>query len=149
MRTTLIGALPAAVLLLGSLVAPAAAAVINGTNAPDVLVGTRSADTISGLGGNDTLRGRGGPDHLHGGQGADRLYPGDDSAKDVMHGGPGRDRIEVRTPDVVHAGAGNDTMRVLEWGWSPPLIDCGPGRDTVIASYKGFGMSHCERVVAP
>src|SRR5512139_3973749 len=60
MTTTLIRALPAAILLAVSLAAPAAAEIINGTNGPDVLVGTPSADTIRGFGGNDTLRGRGG-----------------------------------------------------------------------------------------
>ncbi|MGH3481218.1 MAG: calcium-binding protein [Nocardioidaceae bacterium] len=150
MRTTLIRALPAATLLAVSLAAPAAAAVINGTSGPDVLVGTPSADTIRGFGGNDTLRGRGSADKLYAGYGADKLYPGDDSRKDVLRGSRGPDRINARTPDVVYAGAGNDTIRVLEiHGWDFPTINCGPGRDTVIADYTGFGMSNCERMVAP
>ncbi|GAA2146097.1 hypothetical protein GCM10009844_21730 [Nocardioides koreensis] len=137
----MIRALPATTLLAVSLAAPARAAVINGTSGPDVLVGTQSADSIHGFGGKDTLRGSGG---------ADKLYPGDDSRKDVLRGGPGPDRISARTPDAVYAGAGNDTVRVLEiHGWEFPTIHCGPGRDTVIATYKGFGMSHCERMVAP
>lgn len=148
--TRLIRTLPLAALLTASLAAPAAAAVINGTDGPDVLVGTAKADTIHGYGGGDTLRGRAGADQLYGGSGADRLYPGDDSRRDVLRGGPGPDRINARTPDVVYSGAGNDTVRVLEVnGWEFPRIYCGPGWDTVIADYTGFGMSGCERNVAP
>lgn len=152
-------AIPATALLLAGLAGPALAEVVNGTNGPDVLYGTAEADTIRGYkgadtvyarAGNDTVYGGLGADRIYGRTGADRLYPGDDSKKDVLRGGPGPDRINARTPDVVYAGDGNDTVRVVEThGWDFPIIDCGPGRDTVIAPYTGFGMSSCERMVAP
>lgn len=156
MTTRLIRAMPVAVLLTASLAAPAAAAVINGTNGPDVLVGTAKADTIRGYAGNDTLRGSTGADRLYGGSGADRLYPGKDSKTDVLRGGPGPDRINARIGpkgvgrDYAYAGYGNDRVRIVNtYGWAFPFVNCGPGEDTVVLP-SGFDTTPagCEHVVS-
>jgi hypothetical protein len=154
MTVRLIRAIPVAALLAAGLALPAAAAVINGTGGADVLVGTSRADTIHGYRGNDVLRGKVGADHLYGGRGADRLYPGDDAQTDVLRGGPGPDVINARIKphergrDRVYAGGGNDTVRLVEvWGWYTPYVDCGPGKDTLMAPHRMIRSTGCERVV--
>jgi hypothetical protein len=153
MTRRLFRALPVAALLLAGLTAPATAAVIEGTDGPDVLVGTSKADTISGYEGDDVLRGKAGADRLYGGAGADRLYPGNDAKVDVMRGGPGPDRINARVArqrgqDRVFAGKGDDTVRLIEvWGWYTPRVDCGPGEDTLVVPYRFIPSEGCEHVV--
>jgi Ca2+-binding RTX toxin-like protein len=145
MRTHLIRALPAAALLTVSLAAPAVAAVIDGTNGPDVLTGTASPDTIRGYKGTDTLYGKGG---------ADRLYGGRDTRRDLLYGGGGRDHIYARGLDWVYAGGGNDTIRVTHLdpyagqGGRHTRVYCGPGDDTVITSAPNwFWTFSCEHVI--
>lgn len=155
--TGLVGrALPMALLLGVGLAAPAAASTIEGTDGDDVLVGTTAADTIRGHGGDDILRGRAGADVLRGGPGADLLRPGRDSQADLLLGGRGPDRIWARIgvagngTDRVYAGEGDDRVVVVNaYGWLAPLVDCGPGDDTVVLPY-GFGTryAHCEHHVS-
>lgn len=123
-----IQALPAAVLVMVSLAAPAAAAVINGTSGPDVLVGTARADTIHGFGG------------------ADRIYAGNDSRRDLLYGGPGNDLIFARFGDRVYAGRGNDVVRVRPAAWQHAYVDCGPGYDHLYGSTWLVGHRGCEKV---
>lgn len=155
MATRMTRALPIALLLGVSLAAPATAATIDGTDGADVLVGTTGSDTIRGYAGDDSLRGRAGADVLHGGPGADELRPGKDSQVDVLRGGRGPDRIWARIgasgkgADAVHAGRGDDRVVVVNThGWLSPVVDCGPGDDTVVLPY-GFETRypHCEHYV--
>ena len=96
-----------------------------GGRAAEVLFGGRGADVLLGLGGNDVLRGGRGGDTLDGGPGAD-----------VLTGGPGRDRLFGRAGnDVVHA---RDRER--------DTIDCGAGRDRVVADRVDRVRRGCELV---
>jgi hypothetical protein len=149
-------AVPIGLLLGLSLASPAAASTIDGTDGADVLVGTTAADTVRGHAGDDVLKGLAGADVLHGGPGADLLRPGRDSQADLLLGGRGPDRIWARIgtsgrgADRVYAGRGNDRVTVVNtYGWLAPLVDCGPGDDTVVLPY-GFGTrySHCEHHVS-
>src|SRR3954454_669796 len=69
-------------------------------------------DSLFGRGGNDILRGLGGDDKLFGGPGDDVIIGG--PGRDVMSAGPGRDRVNAA-----------DGIR--------ETVDCGSGKDTVIA----------------
>ncbi|HET8562075.1 MAG TPA: hypothetical protein VFL69_16265 [Marmoricola sp.] len=123
MNKRLVRTLPVAGLLVIGLAGPATAAVINGTDGPDVLVGTSHADTIRGYGGADKIYGEGG---------GDRIYTGKDRKRDRVWAGPGADRIHARTADYIHAGAGNDVIRLTNVKMmATTIIWCGPGRDRV------------------
>jgi Ca2+-binding RTX toxin-like protein len=127
--TTRRRALPLTVLSL-ALVAPASAAVIDGTSGPDRLVGTAQADAI---------RGYGGLDRIYGKAGADRLLAGRDNKRDKVRGGPGNDRIYVSLGDTTYAGRGNDVIRIhtAAQGWT--RVYCGPGYDRLDET---FGEGH-------
>lgn len=64
-------------------------AILNGTNARDIIHGTADADLIHGLGGDDVLFGGGLRDRLYGDNGHDRLVG--DAGNDLLVGGPGED----------------------------------------------------------
>ncbi len=85
---------------------------IVGTSKADYLAGGGHDDTILGLGGNDTLLGGAGDDRIDGGAG-----------NDVITGGAGADKID--------GGAGSDTIFAADG--ERDTIDCGPGRDRVVA----------------
>lgn len=120
-RTYVVGFL-GAVLLLGTLSAPANAArptcggkqaTIVGTAGPDHIVGTSGADVIVAGGGNDTIRSRGGADLICSGAGDDRIWAGGgkdriwaSGANDKVNGGAGRDRVD--------GGTGIDACRTSE-----------------------------------
>ncbi len=113
--------LATAVLGLASVVVvlPALALNIPGTNGNDTLRGTASADRIDGKDGNDRLYGMAGNDVLIGGSG-----------RDFLAGGPGNDRLVTRDG-------------VLE------TVDCGAGRDRVVADDLDVARPNCEIVVRP
>jgi Ca2+-binding RTX toxin-like protein len=104
--------------------APAGGKKINGTAKADRLTGTAGADTIHGGGGND---------HIKGGAGADKLYG--DAGNDTVNAGPGR--------DSVLGGSGKDTIQARDG--ERDVIDCGSGRDTVVAD-KTDVVKGCETV---
>ncbi len=87
-----------------------------GSRKSDRLLGSRAADCLRGRAGRDRINGLGGDDDLSGGRGRDRI----------------------------RAGAGNDRVKVA--GGSRDRVDCGPGRDTVIASKRTDRLRNCERV---
>ena len=97
----------------------------NGTARADILTGTARNDILRGRAGNDRLGGRQGNDRLEGGTGADRLNGG--AGKDRLLGGPGKDTIESR-----------DGAR--------DVVDCGAGRDLVIADRLDAVARNCETV---
>ena len=85
-----------------------------GTAGPDVVVGSRGSDRLAAGSGPDRICGRGGRDRLDGGSGPDRIT-----------GGPGRDIIRSRDN-------------------SSDSVDCGPGRDRVVADSIDR-LRRCER----
>ncbi len=137
----LFGATAAIMVLLSTLLTPAASAQaaparceIIGTEGNDVLVGTEGDDVICGLGGNDVIRGLGGDDELLGGAGWDELIggPGNDllrgdSGHDSLLGGPGDD--ELRGGDGEDVLAGGDGSDELRGGNNDDTIAGGDGDD--------------------
>jgi hypothetical protein len=146
-------------------VAPAALGVVLvGTDDPETLTGTPAADTLNGRGGNDRLIGLAGNDRLLGKLGADRLVggPGRDrlvsgGGPDVLQGGAGNDRLDGGpVADVLNGGGGNDivlggegadTIKVRDG--KQDTVNCGAGRDRVIADVKDRVAGNCERVDRP
>ena len=156
-RRLTVPAIALATLLTAVPTSGASAEQIRGTAGSDVLVGTQRSDVISGKGGNDKLRGRRGNDRLSGGSGRDSLVgqAGSDSLDggggrdhlsggrqaDRMSGGAGRDRLVGGAGnDSAHPGTGRDVVKLgggrdrifLEVDRSGDVVDCGPGRDTVV-----------------
>jgi Ca2+-binding RTX toxin-like protein len=97
----------------------------SGSAQADLLVGTARNDTLRGLAGDDLLRGLAGNDRLFGGAGADRLV-----------GGPGLDQLD--------GGAGNDRFETRDG--QRDIVDCGAGRDVVIADQHDVIKENCENV---
>jgi Ca2+-binding RTX toxin-like protein len=104
-----------------------------GTEDADRLLGTNGQNLIQGDGGNDYISARGGDDEVTGGAGDDRIHlgAGDDVAT------PGLDA------DRVYAGSGDDVIYARDG--ERDVIDCGSGRDRVIAD-KADKVEDCERV---
>jgi Ca2+-binding RTX toxin-like protein len=99
---------------------------INGGSGRDLIAAGSSNDRVSGDRGNDRINGNSGNDVLKGNSGKDRIVGG--TGRDVVSGGSGSDRIDVR-----------DGKR--------DRVNCGRGRDTVIADPKDRVSDNCERVV--
>ncbi len=85
------------------------------------LVGTRRGDYLAGGGYDDVILGMSGNDTLRGGAGDDRIDGG--PGNDVITGGSGADRL--------FGGTGSDTIYAADG--ERDFVDCGPGRDRVIA----------------
>lgn len=118
---------------------------IVGTFGPDVLVGTSGDDVICGRGGDDLIRGGGGNDVLLGGTGDDVLYggPGDD----LIQGGRGDDRIFGDAgDDVLRGGRGADRLQAADGRSNLDRLNCGPGRDRVVADAPDRIRGGCEVV---
>lgn len=113
---------------------------LNGTARRDTLVGLQAADQLRGRGASDCIVGSAGPDRIWGNAGDDVIL-GDDQAPLAL-GKPGGDRI-VPGPgrDYVEAGGGNDL--IISRDGRPDTIDCGPGRDRVVAD-RVDRLSGCE-----
>jgi Tol biopolymer transport system component len=103
---------------------------IVGTSGPDYLAGGGWDDTILGLGGNDTLLGGAGDDRIYGGAG-----------NDVITGGAGA--------DTIFGGPGSDTIYAADG--ERDVIDCGDGRDRVVADSFDKVNKNCEvvQIVTP
>ncbi len=99
--------------------------VRTGTGRADVLRGTAGSDRITGKGGNDRITGLAGNDCINAGKGNDRIS-----------GGPGTDSII--------AGPGKDVVKAKDG--TKDRIDCGSGRDRVIADRKDKVAGSCEVV---
>jgi len=114
----------------------------NGTARRDTLIGSIRANTIRGRGGNDLILGGGGDDRLYGDAGNDTVDGelGNDlvdggAGADRLTGGDGRDRIVGRGgADRIHSRDG-----------ARDRVDCGKGRDRVVADRKDR-LRACERV---
>jgi Ca2+-binding RTX toxin-like protein len=81
------------------------AALLTGTERPDLLTGTKTNDHIAGSANNDSINGRAGNDALFG-----------DGGNDTLDGGPGRDNVQGGTgQDVASGGDGNgDFVSVVD-----------------------------------
>ncbi|KRB77368.1 hypothetical protein ASE01_11645 [Nocardioides sp. Root190] len=143
--------------------------VLVGTSRTDVICGRGGNDRIDGRGGDDVIRGGRGSDVLVGGDGNDRIYgglgrdrilggagndwlrgqagddtvageAGDDSVfgeqgDDLLSGGAGMDRLV--------GGRGNDELRGVDSAALREVLDCGLGRDRVLANANDLIRS-CE-----
>lgn len=113
-----------------------------GTARADTIRGTRAGDRINGGRGRDRLFGLAGADCISGGPGNDAISGG--PGNDVISGGPGNDVISVGSGrNRVSAGPGND--RINARNHRGDIIDCGKGRDRVIADSIDK-LRHCEVV---
>jgi Ca2+-binding RTX toxin-like protein len=97
---------------------------LTGNERRNVLIGGDGRDVLVGLSGGDTLDGGPGADRLDGGDGADALAGG--PGLDLLLGGAGDDRSDAR--DRHRDG-----------------VECGDGRDTVIADRVDRVTADCER----
>jgi Ca2+-binding RTX toxin-like protein len=98
--------------------------LFRGTRKADRMIGTALNEKFYGGAGNDTIDGKAGNDLLDGGAGDDKLTGG--AGKDVFKGGAGKDRIYA-------------------YDKKAEVVDCGSGRDTVVADKKDR-LRHCEKV---
>jgi hypothetical protein len=136
----------------------------------DALVGGAGNDRLSGDTHRDQLDGRSGRDHLRGGSGNDRLiggtghdYLGGGSNSDRLIGGAGRDSIRAEAGrDRVSGGSGNDKIdagvgrsrikagpgndKVEAVNLKRNRINCGSGRDVVLANKVDIVARNCEVV---
>jgi Tol biopolymer transport system component len=99
------------------------------------IVGTAGRDYLPGGGHDDVIYGEAGNDTIVGGAGDDRLYGG--RGNDVITGGPGADRID--------GGPGSDSIDVADG--ERDVVECGDGRDRVVADAYDIVAKSCEIVV--
>jgi Tol biopolymer transport system component len=91
---------------------------------------------------NDKLTGGKGADVLDGGAGNDKLSGG--AGKDTLTGGAGNDTLDGgKGADKLSGGAGRD--RLLAADGTKDTVDCGSGRDSVVADKKDK-VRGCESV---
>lgn len=108
------------------------------------IVGTRFADVVLGGGGADRISTGAGEDQVIGSAGADTISGG--PGVDWIEGDEGGDRLDGGSgADHLYGGAGNDAITARDG--TRDTIDCGPGRDTVIADKVDVVAKDCERVL--
>ena len=114
-------------------------AIVNGTDAGEMLNGTPSADTINAFGGNDWLKGGGGDDSLKGGGGADILDGGAgiDTASYVWS--PSGVRVSLQTGQGFGGDAQGDTLINIENLVGSSFDDSltGDGGNNELIGYEG------------
>jgi hypothetical protein len=93
--------------------------------------------SVAGTNGDDTLRGTPGPDRISGKGGADRIYGLGGS--DVLVGGPGHDYLA--------GGSGSDRFEIRDG--TRDTVECGAGRDRVVADRLDLVSGACEVVLRP
>ncbi|HET8592074.1 MAG TPA: calcium-binding protein, partial [Solirubrobacterales bacterium] len=107
---------------------------VSGLGEEDCLDGAAGRDSVDGGTGDDSLLGGGARDRLTGGVGADRLFG--EGGKDKMIGGPGK--------DFLAGGKHRDKIKVK--GGGADEVNCGKGKDLVIASRSDEVSANCELV---
>ncbi len=135
---------------------------VNGGLGDDILTGGSEEDEFFGDAGSDTLDGNNGPDALYGESGDDRLLGGaghdqlsGGTGNDVLYGEAGNDTIDGGSfDDSINGGSGADTLRGGSGGdfinaddGERDVIDCGLGRDRVLADAIDIVDRNCEDVV--
>jgi Ca2+-binding RTX toxin-like protein len=134
----------------------------NGGLGDDMLTGGSEQDEFFGDAGSDTLDGNNGPDALYGESGDDRLLGGGDhdhlsggTGNDILYGEAGNDTIDGGSyGDSIHGGSGADTLRggsgddfIDADDGEIDVIDCGSGRDRVLADAADIVDRNCEVVL--
>jgi RTX calcium-binding nonapeptide repeat (4 copies) len=115
----------------------AAAAVVIAVGGQVSIGGSSTGRVIKGTDGRDVLKGTSGADRIY-------AYAGDDringfAGNDTIVGGKGR--------DFVAASRGND--QILARDGASDRVDCGPGRDRVVADFSDRIWGGCEQVSRP
>lgn len=116
-----------------------------GTNAADVISGSLRADQIFARDGDDEATATAGDALLSGGQGADLLVG--ESGNDRIDGGANSDRIVGGGgTDKIIGGGGDDAIDAVDADGFPErdVIDCGSGKDWVVADSLGKVAGTCE-----
>ncbi len=109
----------------------------------DTLLGSFGNDRLLGVSGRDRISGSRGRDRIAGGAGNDRISGG--SSGDRIAGGSGGDRISGNSGgDRLSGNSGNDRITSLDN--SRDRVNCGTGRDRVLADRKDVVSRNCERV---
>lgn len=109
----------------------------------DSLLGSFGNDRLSGLSGRDRITGSRGRDRINGGSSNDRISGG--SSGDRIAGGSGRDRINGNSgSDRISGNSGGDRITSLDN--SRDRVNCGTGRDSVLADRRDIVSRNCERV---
>ncbi|MEJ7789192.1 MAG: hypothetical protein WKF29_04850 [Thermoleophilaceae bacterium] len=106
---------------------------VRGGTGNDVVLGEAGEDGVSGNEGDDKVRGGTDDDRVFGREGNDGLSGNE--GDDLLDGGPGTDRLFGRE--------GND--RIVASDGTRDMVDCGPGRDTVVAD-RADRVRNCEKV---
>jgi Ca2+-binding RTX toxin-like protein len=144
---------------------------ILGLGGNDYIQGRGDSNWLFGGDGNDILVGDQGRDYLEGGRGSDKYdgWYGDDTIAedtsfygiqgtlinndDIISGGPGNDGISSGEGfDKISGGPGDDSISASNNNWrdfSPDIVNCGAGTDTVYASHSADGetpATNCETV---
>ncbi|MGI8462597.1 MAG: S8 family serine peptidase [Solirubrobacterales bacterium] len=126
--------------------------LVAGTNQRDTLRGDARSELFEGGGGRDKIKAGGGDDCVHAGGGSDDVRGqggkdriGGDNGRDKLRGNGGDDRITGGDDrDKIKGGGGDDLIRA-GGDKDRDRINCGKGKDTVIAD-KRDKLKNCEKV---
>ena len=114
-----------------------------GDTGNDLIQGGFGSDVLHGMSGNDRVNGSRGRDRINGGSGNDALNGG--SSPDRVSGDRGNDQINGNSGrDRINGNSGNDRINARDG--QRDRIDCGTGRDRVIADRIDRVARNCERV---
>ena len=125
--------------------------VLSGTDRQDdLLYAGVGEDEVRGLGGDDDLWGGTDGDVMYGGPGSDLLESSGersgDRSKDVLHGGEGGDTMfGDEGEDVLYGEDGDDFLGGAFDGRQRDRLYCGEGKDKVLADWRDYVDSSCER----
>ena len=112
----------------------------------DRLIPGSGNDSAFGDAGNDRISGSSGRDRIEGGAGSDRIAGG--SSGDRIAGGRGNDRLDGNSgSDRISGSSGSD--RISARDGKRDRINCGSGRDRVVADRIDRVARNCERVKRP
>jgi Ca2+-binding RTX toxin-like protein len=115
---------------------------LHGQSGADRVNGERGRDRINGGSSNDVISAGSSGDRVAGDQGGDRING--NSGNDTLRGNSGHDRITGSTgADRISGGGGND--RINSRDGRRDRVNCGRGRDTVIADRVDVITGGCER----
>ena len=114
-----------------------------GDSGNDTLLGSFGNDRLHGVSGRDRITGSRGRDRINGGSNGDRISGG--SSGDRIAGDAGSDRINGNSgSDRISGNSGND--RITSRDNSRDRVNCGRGRDSVLADRSDIVSRNCERV---
>ena len=109
----------------------------------DILLGSFGNDVLHGVSGKDRISASRGRDRINGGSGNDQISGG--SSGDRISGDAGSDRINGNSgADRIKGNSGNDRITSLDN--QRDRVNCGSGRDSVLADRKDIVARNCERV---